>query len=322
MTIYSGAQASEFDLYVEKLTMDFVDELQAEGNKLSGVFETDSQDGQFIKIDKIGQRNSVKLKTSILEPISYSGDIFEERLCDFETFYDAAVTDPDEIIRMAKDPSDAKKRNMMKDFGRTIDRYLISKFESDVSVRAGGSLTTLTFANDSGQTITVNDHSFASSAATNDICLTPSKLKKAQQLLLSAFVDLNDIFVIGSSKQFMKLMTFNEVVNADFRGQAGMQPLNQKAFAGLQGYLGMNFIAIDDSLALPLDSNSDETVYVVARSAMKVRQPKGLEVIVDQDPNLVGKPWRIQVILRLGAVRTEGAKVIHVACDPTTNIPA
>lgn len=99
-------------------------------------------------------------------------------------------------------------------------------------------------------------------------------------------------------------------------------PLNQKAFGGLQGFLGLNYINIDDVQSLPLDSNSDETVYVVARSALKVRQPQGLNVIIDQDPNIVEKPLRVQVVMRLGAVRTDGHKIIHVACDPSVNIPA
>lgn len=314
--------ATEFDLYVEMLTMGFNDELQAEGHKLQGVFEVDSQQGDFIKIDRIGARESVKLKASANEPISYSSDTFEERLCSYDTFWDALITEPDEIIRMAKDPTNDKKRNMMRDFGRTMDRYLIKKFEEDVSVRSNGSVTTLSFSNDGGQTIAVNDHTFATTAATNDICLSPSKLKKATQLLLSSFVDLGDIFVLGSSKQFMKLMTFNEVVNGDFRGNGSSMPLNQKAFGGLQGFLGLNYINIDDVQSLPLDSNSDETVYVVARSALKVRQPQGLNVIIDQDPNIVEKPLRVQVVMRLGAVRTDGHKIIHVACDPSVNIPA
>lgn len=315
--------ATEFDLQVEKLTMEFNDELQAEGHKLQGIFEVDTQDGDFIKIDKIGARESVKLKTSLYEPISYSTDTFEERLCAYDVFLDAFRTEVDEIIRMAKDPTDAKKRNMMRDFGRTMDRYLIQKFEEDVSVRSNGSVTTLSFTNDGGQTIAVNDHTYATTAATNDICLTPSKLKKAMQLLLSSFVDLNDIFVLGHPKQFLKLMTFNEVINGDMRGNSpGSMPLNQKAFAGLQGYLGLNFIAIDDPTALPLDSNSDETVYVIARSALKVRQPSGLKVIVDNDPTVFEKPIRVQMIMRLGAVRTDGHKIIHIACDPSVNIPA
>ena len=322
MAFHSSALASELDLYVEKLTQDFEDELQSEGHLLSGVFETDSQDGDFIKIDRIGARDSVKIKTSILEPLTYSSDTFEERLCGYETFWDAAITDPDEIIRMAKDPTSAKKKNMMRDFGRRIDRFLVNKFTEAVSIRAAGAVTTLSFANDGGITIAVNDHAFrtpGSTAGTNDICLTPGKLKKATKTLLANFTSLEDIFVLSNSNQLMLLKTHEETHNGDFRTG---RPLESKGFGGLNGYLGLNYIAIDDPLALPADVNTDEPVYVVARSALQVRQPKGLNVIIDQDPNIVEKPHRIQVVMRLGAVRKDGKKIVKILCDATTNIPA
>lgn len=322
MAFYSGALASELDLYVEKLTQDFGEELQAEGWKLQGVFDVDTQDGDFVKIDRIGARESVKIKTSVLEPIAYSSDTFEERLVGYTTFHDAAITDPDEIIRMAKDPTNSKKREMMRNFGRVLDRFITNKIEESVSIRAQGAVTTLTFANDGGTTINVNDNAFVTvgqTTGTSAICLTPGKVKKAIKSLLQNFVDLNDIIVLSNSNQLMLLQTYVETVSRDFRSE-GL--INNSPNSGLVGYLGLkNFIALDDPLALPQQSSND-VVYMMSKSALRIRMPAPLSVIIDQDPMIVDKPYRILMSMRLGAVRLDGKKIVKILCSPSVNVPA
>ncbi len=320
MTFYSPAQ--NFDLFAEKLSLDLRDELQAKGSKLDGVFETDTQNGNKVQVKRIQARNSVKELTNPMQQITYVDDVYEERFVDFKTFWDAAIHTKDEIIRMAMDPSDKSRQQMANDFGRKLDRYIISQFEADVSVKSNGSLTTLSFANDGGSTIQDTYNGFVTvgqSTGSSSICLTPGKLKNARKTVLNNNNSLADMFVLLNPTQAELLLTYPETHNRFFRSDTPLE--KEDAAMGLQGYLGMNFIIIDDASALPQQSSKD-VVYLVSRKAMLIRKPSGMDIIIDQDTTIVRQPMRIQMVMDLGAIRLDGKHIVKILCDPAVNIPA
>jgi len=206
---------------------------------------------------------------------------------------------------------------MVMELGRARDLVLFLALSGSVTKQENGSTSSVSLP--AASKVAVNSHAFSATAGTNDIGLTPSKLKEAIKKLGETYVDVSrePVFVVGPMNQLMKLSTNSEVTSSDFRTKNVLDVPG--VVGGINGYLGLTYIAYEDT---NLVNTTDETVYIYPKSAIKlgIRQP--LTVQIMPDTSRVGNPDTIAAYEDIGATRMFEEKVIQIACDPTTIIPA
>lgn len=198
--------------------------------------------------------------------------------------------------------------------GRQIDELFVEQLGGDQAIQNNGVASTASV----GFTIAVNSHAFSGAAGSNDICLTPSKLKEALKNIGGSYGDITkgNVFVLASINQLMLLSLNNEVISADYRNT---KPLDVPGlYPGLDGYLGLRFIAYED---IPL-SGTDEVVYLFTEKAMKGQIRKPVTVTVDPQTDTVENPNMVSAVVDLGFLRKHDELVAKIICDPSTSIPA
>lgn len=306
---------------IDRRLLQFKDDLsyalQQRGSVLMGTSMSEQVSGQQSHFDKIGPAGSAN-KVQRGELKTFRDVNFERRLMNFEMPNSDYLIDNQDLLDLVSNYSGDVITNMVYELGRRQDEILFEALSGKASVQTKGSVSQVALPDASK--VAVNSHAYSQISGTNDIGLTPSKLKEAVEKLASAHVDTarEDVFVVAPANQLMKLATFDEVVNNDYRMN---KPLDQAGLiqGGIQGYLGFNFVQYEYTDKV---NTTDETVYVFPRSALKVgiRQPLTVEVM--KDATRAGNPDTLSACLDMGAVRMYEEKVIQIACDPSTIIPA
>lgn len=293
-------------------------ELQQMGSVLMPTVTIETVEGKQTSFDKLGKASSYK-KTQRGQPKTFFDATFERRLLTFETVSSDHLMDGTDILDMVNYNSGDLIKSMAMEIGRQQDEIIKEALTGNASVQTNGTVAETGL--NAGFQIAVNDHKFDPVAGSNDIGLTPFKLKNAIALMGEAYAVnplQEEVCVVGSYSSLMQLATFDEVINADYRAK---RPVESPGLveAGIQGFLGLNFIAYEE---FAKDSNNDELVYVFPKSALKVgiRQPLTVEVL--PDASRVGNPDTLSAVLDMGAVRMFEEKVVEIACDPNTVVSA
>lgn len=312
MSLGGTYQDFHFELFKDNLEH----ELQQKGSLLTATVTVEAVDGNKTWFTKYGKSTSYQ-KSTRGEQKTYHEDTYERRLLDFQFNSSDKILDKVDIMDMVTNPKSDAVQAMVMELGRERDRVIFSALSGSATKQENG--TTSSVSLPAGSKVAVNSHAFSSTAGSNDIGLTPSKLKEAVKLLGEDFVDVSrePVFVVGPMNQLMKLSVNSEVTSSDFRTKNVLDVPG--VVMGINGYLGMTYVAYEET---DLVNTTDETVYVYPKSAIKlgVRQPLTVEIL--KDTSRVGNPETIAAYEDIGAVRMFEEKVIQIACDPTTIIPA
>lgn len=313
MTVSGTYQDHNFLMFSNELVQD----VQQKGSRLGECVTLETVRGQQAHFDKLGAASSYK-KTERGQLKTFQDESYERRLITFETVSSDKLMDKTDTLDMVNHRPGDLIQSMAYELGRQKDLIIKRAIEGTATVQANG--TTSNIAIPANQKIAVNDHTFDPLSGTNDIGLTPFKLRNALKKLKETYaVDemSEEVIVVGSANVLMQLTTFQEVISADFRST---RPVESPGLigAGLQGYLNLNYIAYEEFDNI----GSDEAVYVFPKSAIKlgVRKPMSVEML--KDPSRVGNPMTLSATQDMGAVRFFEEKVVQIACDPTTVVSA
>lgn len=280
-------------------------ECQQSESRLSVIPMTERMDGNKTFIDIFGA-DSTYTKTYRNQPKTYTQSTYERRLVQetFESF--DRVLDKEDLIKYVEDPRNA----IVKSAAMAMARHRDSVIMDAIS----GSATVITNDSSASQALTlsvaVNDHQFDSDSG--DVGLTPSKLKLGQTLLQENYGwDGNSrLFCVAPARQIANLTTKAEVVSKDYRNTAPLE--GPGVHAGLSGYLGITFIAYEDTGL----SGTDELAFLVTDDAITLGVYQDIKVEYAPDTTLVGNPDTISVTQALGATRRFEKKVVKIICDP------
>ena len=304
------------DFHFEMFKDNLVHELQQRGTLLTATITVEQVDGNKTWFTKYGKSSSYQ-KSTRGELKTYHEDTYERRLLQFQFNSSDKILDKVDIMDMVTNPKSDAVQAMVMELGRARDEVIFDAISGSVTKQENGSTSSVALP--AASKVAVNSHAFSSVAGTNDIGLTPSKLKEAIKKLGEEYVDVNrePVFVVGPMNQLMKLSTNSEVTSSDFRTKNVLDVPG--VVGGINGYLGLTYIAYEDT---DLVNTTDETVYVYPKSAIKlgIRQPLTVEIL--KDSARVGNPETIAAYEDIGATRMFEEKVIQIACDPTTIIPA
>lgn len=303
------------DFQFEQFKDDLVHELQQRGTLLSATVTMEAVDGAKTWFTKYGTASSYK-KSVRGEKKTYHEDTYERRLMEFEFNSSDKIIDPVDIMNMVSNPkSDAAMAMVMK-LGRVRDEIIFRALSGNATKQVNGATSTVGLP--AGQKVAVNSHAFSPVAGTNDIGLTPSKLKEAIKILGKNYVDVGrePVFCVAPMNQLMKLSVNSEVTSSDFRMNNVLDVPG--VVGGINGYLGLTYIAYEET---DLVNTSDETAYIYPQSAVKLGIRQELKIDIEKDTSRVGNPETIAVFEDIGATRMFEEKVVQIACDPVTIVP-
>ncbi len=304
------------DFKLEMFTDNLQHELQQTGSVLSNTVLNEMVAGTTTYFNKFGKMSSYT-KSQRGELKTFNEQTHERRAVTFHMNSSDHILDPEDLLNMVSNPQSDVIRAMTFELGRQTDADIFNAISGTANRILNGTPGTVSLG--SGNKVAVNSHLYSPVAGTNDICLTPSKLKEALKIMAANYVNIaqEEIFVVGPANQLAFLMTQPEVTSHDFRN---IKPLDIPGlYPGIQGYLGLNYVLYENT---DLVNGSDQTVYVYAKSAVKrgVRKPLTVEIL--KDPGRVGNPELISAFIDEGSVRMEEGAVVQIACDPSVHIPA
>ena len=291
-----------------------IPELQQETSFTMGLIKMEKGMGLKTHITKKGKSTGYE-KTQRYQKKLPQDAVFEDRTLTYRIHAADELMDEVDLRNMIDYGVMDVTMSLAAEIGRKIDSHFVEVLGGSQAVINNGSASTTSV----GATVAVDSHAFSGTSASNDICLTTSKLKEAIKEIGSAHGNVTgkQLYVLGNINQFMKLSIADEVVSSDYRGT---KPLDIAGlFPGLDGYLGLRFIQYED---IPVDSNSDEVVYVFSEDAMVGQVRKPLTVTVDPQTDTVENPNMVSAVVDLGFARKHDELVVEIKCDPTTVVPA
>jgi hypothetical protein len=304
MALGGAFQDRFLDLFNDNLMM----ELQQEGSRLGNIFRTEAMKGQKAYFDKIGT-STAQQKTSRLQKLTFQEETYERRLLTFNTYFAAHAPDINDLMDMVADPTSDLIKNMGFTLGRERDAMIMDALLGNVAVQKAGVVANVAIP--AGQKVAVSYITYDQDETAGDKGLTPGKLMRATQLMKENFVGAMDLVVISPAGQLANLMAYSRASSGDFRTT---RPLESGALEpALNGYLGFNFVNYEET---GLDSNNDENVVVVARSALKIGERMPLTTKIAPIPDMVGHPQGIHALFDAGAARMYEEAVVVIACDP------
>lgn len=200
--------------------------------------------------------------------------------------------------------------NFVAALNRVEDNVILTAFGGTAVTGATG---TGTSALPAGSKVLIDDHDFDPDKGTGDVALTTYKLQKARRLMGGASGNIEGIVEVALPwNQLMALVSDARFSSWFYNSERPLQN-------GLQGtWMGYRFHTYEDSL-IPLDSSSDELVYVWIDRAVKCDTAENLfsRITEDKDHSYDTQVYASKMI---GAVRRDDSLVIEIACDPTPTL--
>jgi hypothetical protein len=302
------------DLYQRKYSDLILHELQQQGSVLEGCVSIEPAMGERTYINRIGASDTAAEVTSRFADIVPDMASFERRFITPRTISDAKFVDHTDLVRGSNPTSDIVKAVVM-GMGRKKDALIFSAFGSAASREVAGVAGTVSFT--SGNTIAVDDNTFAASTLSGNTGLHEGKLSAAINILEGNYVSAadEDIFVIGTSLQLTKLVTRLESLGELRRDMLGDNSLKIPGlFESLGNYRGLKFIKYEPLKDAANLVSSNQYVYVMAKSAIKlgIWNEASVKLTVREDKQ--GFPVQIYAMMDIGAVRMDEAKIVRLIC--------
>ncbi len=292
------------DLYVRQYT-DMIDhELQQDGSRLRPAVTVEQVQGERTYFNKIGKVSSYQ-RTTRLEDVQLSDQSFERRYVTPIRIESAVALDQMDLERYLRSPQPELAQAMAKELGRKMDDVLVGAIEGTAARELNGALSAASFDTSNFQ-IAVNSNLFAGSTMSGDTGLHEGKIIQARQKMETAYaIAPNEmLFVLAPAKQIAGMMSrsFSQS-GAAFR--AGNPYLDQ--------LLNVQYIPHE---GLGIDGSSDQNVYVMPKSAVKLGVWQDVQFRADERIDKAGAPTQLMANMSVGAVRMFEEKIVRVLCDP------
>ena len=196
-------------------------------------------------------------------------------------------------------PNSDEVQNMVRASNRTKDDVIIQAFGATRYIGENG---TDTDAFPSGQTVAV-DYQYTGAAA--NCGLTIPKLRRAAYIMNAAEVPMEGRYITYTAAQLDNMLATTEATSRDYSDLMALKDGKVTRFMGFEWI---------HSERLPYNSSTDvNTIYAWQKEGLKYADA-GQNVYMDYLPAR-RHALQIRGVYRMGAVRTENARVVSIACD-------
>lgn len=276
--------------------------VQQEVSRLMNVVRRESKTGELVffdRLDKFGDMSEITVRKAdtVLDDPAHSRRGIANKI-----YNKAVYLDKFDDFKLLTDPKSHYSKSMAMTIGRKVDDIIIAAaFGSALTGKDGLSTQALP----SGQKVGVQVGSGTTPA---DVGLNIDKLIEAKKILMANEVSPSErVYCVASAKAISDLLKKDQIQSADYNTVRAL--VNGE----IDTFMGMKFI---QSERLGLDSSNDQRVLVFSEDALILNMPQGIEIKVDQRPDL-NHLWQIAGYVTLGAVRLHDEKVVEIAVDPT-----
>lgn len=286
---------------VTEFTANVILQAQQMTSRFRGKVKEVSVQGNDYAIDRINEAGSVEVTArhaaTVAQDITHS-----RRQLKMREFRSTLLLDKFDELQMLADPSREYAQATARELMRVFDR--VAAGAAFASVQTGRNFgTSVTFANDGGQTITAGG-----------LGLTYDKLLEAQQNFIDENVGVDmptEYYMAITGAQNTNVMKESELTSGDFNRENGFIRDAGRMMKGA----GFNFIHFSGTEANPILSKTSTTRDCIAWTpdAICVGINKDIEVTPAVRADL-NNTLQIQASMFLGATRAEGAKVQKVQC--------
>lgn len=286
--------------YVQQFSSNIQLKLQQKGSRLSNAVMSGNHVGsQASPVDQFGAINANKV-TGRYQPIT-PVDAPTDRRWVFPQDYDLAqLLDSFDKLRLLIDPMSSYVTNAVYALGRAKDQEILNGLLGTNYVGNNGSTTVAVPAS---QIVSVQQ---GAASATN---LTVAKLRKAKQILMSNYVDLDvdAIYMAINGINHDSLLAEVQVISTEFNDKPVMVDGKVTRFLGIDFiHTELVFTGTDDiagtSTALPVWAKSGAYAGIWMDNMTDVSQRK----------DLTSLPYQAYVMGTFGATRLEEKKVCQV----------
>lgn len=211
------------------------------------------------------------------------------------TYDTGEVVEPEDVVQMLIDPTNASTENLVMNMQRQVDDIIIAAATGDAADGAGG-----TVAFPAGQIVQAG---YASEISLDLILEVDEKFYEND-------VDPDEprYFVIGP-KQRRKLLQLIEVTSSDFQSRQAL------ATGYLPDFLGFNWI-VSNRLNAPAADQLDCFAFTKKALGLHVAGDIATRVAERADMSFA---WQIYMMLQMAAVRTEDEHIVwYQAADTIT----
>lgn len=275
--------------------------LQQRGSRLRGTV-TEAGDyfgNQSAPVDQIGSVEADPV-TGRFQPIQ-GKDIPNDRRWVFPQDFDLPLfVDTFDKLRLVTDPTSTYSIAAANGMGRKIDDVIIGGiFGVNKTGTNGG--TTVNFP--AGQQVSA---SLGAAAATG---LNVAKLKKAEEMLLQAEVDLDNdtLYMPISAKQNTDLLNEIQVINGDYTS-LGASVTNGKVMR----YGAFNFV---HSERLPVNGSGYRRCPAYMKSGVHLAiWSDATRVDISQRKDLKGMPYQLYTWMTMDSTRLEEKRIVEIPC--------
>lgn len=284
-------------------------ELQAQqmGSRLTPTVRQEPMAGDKTFFDKTGKvTHNVKdtrNQDRIFQDQSYERRQVQGVLVEYATYFDR-----EDLIKYIQNPLSEVTQSAVAELARVRDSVIYSAIKDTATVTANNATTEVALT----LSVAVDDNTYDNGSG--DLPLTTSKLKVAIAKMRAAYgIRGNErVFCVGPTDQLMNLTTENQQVSSDFRAKKPLE--GPGTIEGLSGFLGIDFVAYDEEIAV--DGSGDEKIFLYTHSAIRLGVFLPLTVEVDKSINKMASPDQLAVFEKIGATRMYEEKVCVILCDP------
>jgi hypothetical protein len=275
-------------------------QFQQKGSRLRPYVREEPQNAEFDFYDRIGPTEAVEVQGRHTDTplVSTPHDRRRVALRDFDW---ADLVDRKDKLRMLADPTSSYTLNAVYALGRKMDDIIIeAAFDTAYTGKTGA--TSVTFANDNGETIASTYVESGSATASN---LTIGKLRRARKLLQENEAEEDEeLIAVVTSSQLQALLRTTEVTSSDYNSVKAL--VNGE----VDTFMGWNFVRTE---RLAKSGDIRDCIFY-CKSAMILGVAD--DIMVDVGPRRDKRnSTQIYVSASFGSVRSWGEKVIKVQCD-------
>lgn len=278
--------------------------LQQKMSKFRGAVTTGSYTGkQASPVDQVGAVNMNPVN-SRFQAKQRTDAAVDRRWCTPNDFDLQQLVDTFDKLKVISNPQSVYVQNAVAAANRQFDDLVIDSFFGTSKTGETGGTSTTFPTSTSTNVVGVNTGGTASG-------LNVAKLKKAYELLLTNFVDVESdpVYVAITAKQNTDLLNEIEVISADFKNEQKPRVENGRVMS----FLGFDFIH-----SQRLDTGTDDQsgtsrgIPVWAKSGMHLGLWQDTTTDVRQAKELKGNPWEVYLYMSAGATRLEEGKVLRI----------
>jgi len=271
--------------------------LQQKGSKLRDTVTIGSHVGSAaVPVEQIGSIEA-KVRAGRGSPVVFTDSPETRRWVsptDFDT--DAEIIDKADKLRMLIDPQSSYVTNAVYALGRKMDDVIIAASTATASIGQTGTGT---------EAFSTATCQVGASVGGTNSGLNVAKLRKAKQILLENFVDLDQEqpTLVITARQHDDLLNEIQIVSSDFNPQPVLVD------GSVTRFMGFN-IKICQRLAF----STTRRVLAYVKSGIHLGMWNDIKTDVSERVDLVGRPTQVYAMGTFGATRIEQGRVIEILC--------